>query len=810
MFFFRFQGMYRNESRQYEMLAAACAVGVACCFGSPIGGVLFSIEVTTTFFAVRNYWRGFFAAVCGATTFRLLAVLLQDEETLSPFFRTSFNVDFPYDPREIIAFVAIGVVCGVFGAAWVYLHRRYVLWMRGVRWLSGFLQRHRFVYPLVVVLVISSLQFPPWLGKYHAASLNTHDQVATLFLNHSWVDVVNGSTAAVASRYEQMVLDDWVGDTGRTGIFFNLAAFVVFTFFGSIVASTLPVPTGVVIPTFKIGAGLGRMVGEAMYTVFPAGFGDGHFIVAGGYAAVGAAGFTGAVTQTLSISVIVFEMTGQITHIIPVLLSVLVSKAIASLLQPSCFDSIIIIKKLPYLPDILPSSSQAYEVSAEDFMLTDVKYVWQGMTYGELREVLRSCGGKKLRSFPLVDNPAQMVLLGSIQRNELIMMIEDLIGRDKRQAEAQRRYADKMDNLISVRQLELRLKLDKLKRGEVPPDDASDPKVGPSSSFLAPPSPLKDRRPSRFEVTAIQELRKPPDSSSAADLAEVHKERRMLQELDIELSNLNALQHLSQQPKKSILKKGGSGQRNAHTIHAVDVTSRARLPNFSTFSRDEDQTVTHHRSILANLFGAHRSPHPASQTMAGLDPLSAHMMMMHHHHSPYGTLGSKRPLTAGYRLDMTLEEQHLWEEEQMLQVADFSGGACQIDPAPFQLVEKTSLLKVHSMFSMLGVSHAYVTAIGSLIGVVTLAQLRTAIENANAGQIRRRQKKPPPEAEEAEEGGGDAPEGPQDDVGGTQGADKPLGADDEIRVVPDEAAVPESEAAGASDSPSASLLKRRP
>lgn len=38
-------------------------------------GVLFAIEVTSTYFAVRNYWRGFFTAVCGAFTFRLLAVL---------------------------------------------------------------------------------------------------------------------------------------------------------------------------------------------------------------------------------------------------------------------------------------------------------------------------------------------------------------------------------------------------------------------------------------------------------------------------------------------------------------------------------------------------------------------------------------------------------------------------------------------------------------------------------------------------------------------------------------------------------------
>lgn len=32
---------------------------------------------------------------------------------------------------------------------------------------------------------------------------------------------------------------------------------------------------------------------------------------------MGAAAFSGAVTHTISVSVILFEMTGQITHIIP-------------------------------------------------------------------------------------------------------------------------------------------------------------------------------------------------------------------------------------------------------------------------------------------------------------------------------------------------------------------------------------------------------------------------------------------------------------------------------------------------------------
>lgn len=76
---------------------------------------------------------------------------------------------------------------------------------------------------------------------------------------------------------------------------------------------------------------------------------------------------------------------------------------------------------------------------------------------------------------------------------------------------------------------------------------------------------------------------------------------------------------------------------------------------------------------------------------------------------------------------MSPEDQKQWEEEEMTKGVKFD--KCHIDPAPFQLVEKTSLLKVHSLFSMVGVNHAYVTAIGKLIGVVALKEVSPLIQS---------------------------------------------------------------------------------
>lgn len=72
---------------------------------------------------------------------------------------------------------------------------------------------------------------------------------------------------------------------------------------------------------------------------------------------------------------------------------------------------------------------------------------------------------------------------------------------------------------------------------------------------------------------------------------------------------------------------------------------------------------------------------------------------------------------------MSPEDQKLWETEEMGKSIDLDAANIKIDPSPFQLVEKTSILKVHSLFSMIGINHAYVTKIGKLVGVVALKEV---------------------------------------------------------------------------------------
>lgn len=158
-----------------------------------------------------------------------------------------------------------------------------------------------------------------------------------------------------------------------------------------------------------------------------------------GYAMVGAASFQAGISQTISVTLICIELCGQVTHVIPILIAVLLSNAISGLLTPSMYDSMIIIKGLPYLPDLVSHNSGFYNVYVEDFMDTEVRYIYNRMTFKNLIKLLKE--KRDYRCFPLVNDPDQKILVGSIARIQLLKLIDHHIGEKRRKRVAALRRA---------------------------------------------------------------------------------------------------------------------------------------------------------------------------------------------------------------------------------------------------------------------------------------------------------------------------------------------------------------------------------
>uniref|UniRef100_A0A8C8JND6 Chloride channel protein n=1 Tax=Oncorhynchus tshawytscha TaxID=74940 RepID=A0A8C8JND6_ONCTS len=555
-----FGGIYENESRNIELLSVACAVGVSCVFAAPIGGLLFSIEAMSTFFTVRNYWRGFFAATVTAFMYRVLAVWNRDEVTITALLPTNFRQDFPFDLQELPAFAVLGIASGLGGALFVCLNRQIVQLIRNQKTIKKFLMKKRLLYPALVTLLVSTLTFPPGFGQFMAAKLTQMESLETLLDNQTWSkqgipEEFDSNSHSQAWKHPQV------------NVFVTLTLFVVMKFWMSALAMTMPVPCGAFMPVFVIGAAFGRLVGESMAAWFPDGVhSDGTIypIEPGVYAAVGAAALSGAVTHTVSTAVVVFELTGQISHILPVMIAVILANAVAQSLQPSLYDSLIMIKKLPYLPELGWGHHEYYNICVEDIMIRDVMYITLNCCYRDLHDVLLT---GHLKTLALLESSESMILLGSIERAQIQALLSLQLGRPRR------------------------LKY------------------------------LRDRATAEKRLSVVSH----PSSEDGSTMVN--------QEVHFQVNKVKVQIHLYKMwCLPSVLKPG------------------------------------------------------------------------------------------------SVKEE--WEENQLDEQVNFDN--CMIDPAPIQLVESTSLHKTHTIFSLLGLDHAYVTSIGRLIGVVSLKELQKAIEGSVA------------------------------------------------------------------------------
>ncbi|XP_029804726.1 chloride channel protein ClC-Ka isoform X3 [Suricata suricatta] len=412
-----------NKIKQNEMLVAAAAVGVATVFAAPFSGVLFSIEVMSSHFSVWDYWRGFFAATCGAFMFRLLAVFNSEQETITSIYKTSFRVDVPFDLPEIFFFVALGAICGLLSCAYLFCQRTFLGFVKTNRVTSKLLATSKPLYSALAALVLASITYPPGVGRFIASRLSMKEHLDSLFDHNSWALMTRNSSPPWPEELDpQNLWFEWYHP--RFTIFGTLAFFLVMKFWMLILATTIPMPAGYFMPIFIFGAAIGRLLGEALALAFPEGIVAGGVtnpIMPGGYALAGAAAFSGAVTHTISTALLAFELTGQIVHALPVLMAVLAANAIAQSLQPSFYDGTIIVKKLPYLPWIRGRKIGSHRVIVEHFMNCAITTLAKDTPLEEVVKVVTSTDMAKCL---LVESTESQILVGTVERAHLVQALQ--------------------------------------------------------------------------------------------------------------------------------------------------------------------------------------------------------------------------------------------------------------------------------------------------------------------------------------------------------------------------------------------------
>uniref|UniRef100_A0A8D1LY13 Chloride channel protein n=1 Tax=Sus scrofa TaxID=9823 RepID=A0A8D1LY13_PIG len=379
-------GESENKIKQNEMLAAAAAVGVATVFSAPFSGVLFSLEVMSSHFSVWDYWRGFFAATCGAFMFRLLAVFNSEQETITPLYQTSFRVDVPFDLPEIFFFVALGAICGIVSCAYLFCQRTFLGFLKTNRFLSKLLATSKPLYSALAALVLASITYPPGVGRFIASRLSMREHLNSLFDDNSWALMTrNASPAWPAEPDPQNLWFEWYHPPFT--VLGTLSFFLIMKFWMLILATTIPIPAGYFMPIFIFGA----------------------------------AAFSGAVTHTISTALLAFELTGQIVHALPVLMAVLMANAIAQSCQPSFYDGTIIVKKLPYLPWIRGRNISSHQVIVEHFMNGAITTLAKDTPQEEVVKVVTSTDTAE---YPLVESTESQILVGTVQRAHLIQALQ--------------------------------------------------------------------------------------------------------------------------------------------------------------------------------------------------------------------------------------------------------------------------------------------------------------------------------------------------------------------------------------------------
>lgn len=392
-----------NEAKKREIISAACSCGVSVAFGAPIGGVLFSLEEASYYFPHKTMWRAFFAAA-------LAALCLQAMNPTHTNRLVLYSVTYAHGWKwaELPIFVLLGALGGVVGKFFIVMNLR----LMEVRKQTAI--RNWPVTEAVVVALITAMT--SYFNEYTRAG--SGEMVATLF---------RPCPAASAHHFE--ILDICIPDSRWAALGWLALAFLTKV---SLIIMTygIKVPAGLFVPSLIMGALLGRIVGIVVQQIFLANPEAGYFwecqglsncIEPGIYALIGGAAVLGGVTRvTISLVVLVFELTGDPQFIIPIMITVLMSKWVGDGLGgEGIYDELILLNELPFLDN---KANYKFDAMARTIMRSTniVSLPATGNTLGSIRAFVQS---NLYSGFPVL-NPGN-IFVGYISRFELLRVIQE-------------------------------------------------------------------------------------------------------------------------------------------------------------------------------------------------------------------------------------------------------------------------------------------------------------------------------------------------------------------------------------------------
>ncbi|KAL0485737.1 12 TM domain-containing transmembrane protein, partial [Acrasis kona] len=403
---------FRNSRDRRDFILSGSAAGIAAAFGSPIGGVLFALEETSSHWSQALTWRTFFGTMIATFTVNIFLSLVDEGRfnvKSTVIFDMGRSEGFTY--YELPIFVILGVFGGCTGSIFTFLN---VKLMKFRTKYLHFSKAMRMIEVMFIVILTSTVWFYiSFLGGCrpredgHRTSLvsficppNSYNEFASLFL-------VPPENAIRHLFYR--------GKTGEFGMLVP-AVFSALYFIMSVITSGASIASGTFVPMILVGAGYGRFFGTAVKNLFPD-----LDIDPGTYALIGASSFMGGVSRmTISLTVILLEITNDLQYLLPIMLTLMISKWTGDFFSKPLYDAQIDVKNIPYLEG--EPSFEMTKLRNIDVMVTPVCTIPIKATVGDIINTLQTTAH---HGFPIVDEKKRYI--GIISRSYLLLVLKYIV-----------------------------------------------------------------------------------------------------------------------------------------------------------------------------------------------------------------------------------------------------------------------------------------------------------------------------------------------------------------------------------------------